>query len=95
MRKGLILVAEKSRAKGKKVFQVVFDRNKNDIFQTFNAKGIQNGYYPASQEYGYFAKNGRFIPGYHFMSNAITRNANNLEIWVTEELLKELKKVKL
>lgn len=57
---GLILVKEKSRTKGKSVYQVTPAREKNHIFQ----KPIKNpvrskaahGYYPASQEYGYFTR---------------------------------------
>lgn len=57
---GLILVKEKSRVKGKAVYQVTPAREKNPIFQ----KPIKNpvrskathAYYPASQEFGYFTR---------------------------------------
>ena len=60
LRRGLILVKEKSRIRGKVVYQVTPAREKNAIFQ----KPIQNpvrskspyAYYPASQEYGYFTR---------------------------------------
>lgn len=60
LREGLILIKEKTRTRGKAVYQVVPAREKNAIFQ----KPIQNpvrskspyAYYPASQEYGYFTR---------------------------------------
>lgn len=60
LRAGLILIKEKTRTRGKAVYQVVPAREKNAIFQ----KPIQNpvrskspyAYYPASQEYGYFTR---------------------------------------
>ena len=60
LREGLILVKEKTRTRGKAVYQVTPAREKNAIFQ----KPIQNpvrskspyAYYPASQEFGYFTR---------------------------------------
>ena len=60
LREGLILVKEKTRTRGKAVYQITPAREKNAIFQ----KPIQNpvrsksphAYYPASQEYGYFTR---------------------------------------
>lgn len=60
LREGLILVKEKTRTRGKAVYQVTPAREKNAIFQ----KPIKNpvrskspyAYYPASQEYGYFTR---------------------------------------
>ena len=76
LKRGLRLKAEKTRTKGKKVYDIVFDAGMNDVFQ----KPVKNpgeaggksrtAYYPASMEYGYFARNGRYIPGYHFMRGA-------------------------
>lgn len=77
LKRGIIRVGERSRIKGKKVYDLMFDPRKNDIFQ----KPIKNpgeaggkskhGYYPASMEYGFLtrSKGGgyRYVPGYHFM----------------------------
>ena len=60
LREGLILVKERSRIRGKAVYQITPAREKNAIFQ----KPIKNpvrskspyAYYPASQEYGYFTR---------------------------------------
>ena len=75
LKKGIKLNGEKSRHKGKKVYQVIFDSAMNDVFQTKDKDGNINGYYPVSQEYGFFAKNGRYIPGYNFMHHALSNNA--------------------
>lgn len=60
LRSGLILVKEKSRTKGKTVYQVTLGREKNAIFQKPIKKPIRSktkyAYYPASQEYGYFTR---------------------------------------
>lgn len=75
LEKGIILAGEQSGTKGKKVYRLVFDRKKNDIFQKKNKDGKVTGYYPVSQEYGYFAKNGRYIPGFRFVHDSLTDNA--------------------
>jgi len=92
LKKGLKLVGERSRTKGKKVYQVVFDRAKNDIFQKRNSLGDVTGYYPASQEYGYFARNGRYIPGYHFLEKALTENVSKIEKTTVGEMSKRIDK---
>lgn len=79
LKKGMILKGEKSRYKGKKVYKVIFDPKMNDIFQKKNAKGEVTGYYPISQEYGFFAKNGRYIPGFRFLHNSLSDNASRME----------------
>jgi len=75
LKKGMILKGERSRHKGKKVYDVVFDDSMNDIFQKKNANGEATGYYPASQEYGYFSRSGRYIPGYRFIHDSLSNNA--------------------
>ena len=75
LKKGIILVGEHNKSKGKKVYEVVFDRSMNDIFQKKNANGKVTAYYPVSQEYGYFTRNGRFIPGFRFIHDSLADNA--------------------
>lgn len=79
LKKGMILDGEKSRYKGKKVYKVVFDPKMNDVFQKKNANGEVVAYYPVSQEYGYFTKNGRYIPGFRFLHNSLANNAQRME----------------
>lgn len=80
LKRGIIRKGERSRIKGKKVYDLMFDPGMNDIFQ----KPIKNpgaaggksphGYYPASMEYGFLtrSKGGglSYVPGYHFMRDA-------------------------
>ena len=89
---GMKLIGEKSKAKGKKVYQVVFDRSKNDIFQKKNKEGKVIGYYPASQEYGFFLKNGRYIPGFHFMKRAMEDNSGAITNKIVKEMSKNIDK---
>lgn len=93
LRKGMKLIGEKSRVKGKKVYQVVFDRAKNDVFQKKNKKGNVSGYYPASQEFGFFARNGRYIPGYHFLKKSMTDNSDNISSTIVKEVGKNIDKI--
>lgn len=92
LKSGLKLIGEKSRTKGKKVYQVVFDRAKNDIFQKKNKEGKVTGYYPASQEYGFFAKNGRYIPGYHFLRKSLESKAKSIERKIIEDMQNKIEK---
>jgi hypothetical protein len=79
LKKGIILNGEKASVKAKKVYQVIFDSSMNDVFQKKNSEGKVTGYYPVSQEYGYFARNGRYIPGYRFISDSLTENTAKIE----------------
>lgn len=74
------LRAERSKVKGKKVYQVGFDPAMNSVFQkpirNPGEAGGQNdkAYYPASMEYGFLtrSKGGgiSYFPGFHFMASA-------------------------
>lgn len=107
LRKGIILKGEKSPKKGKKVYDVMFDPAMNDVFVKShtageNAYSVRNktgkagqtvrAYYPASMEFGYFARNGRYIPGYHFMRDSATETAPEVQQTVIKELTKNVDK---
>lgn len=80
LKRGIIRKGERSRTKGKKVYDLMFDPAKNDIFQKpIKQPGVAggkspHGYYPASMEYGFLtrSKGGglSYVPGYHFMRDA-------------------------
>lgn len=74
LKRGMKLAGEKSRKKGKKVYRIVFDRSMNDVFQKKNAAGQVVAYYPISQEYGYFTRNGKYIPGFRFIHGSFDEN---------------------
>lgn len=96
LRDGMKLAGEKSRHKGKKVYQVVIDRAKNHVFQ----KPVKNpgegrqstAYYPASMNYGYFTKNGNYIPGYHFMEISLESNSGKIEKTIISEMSRRIDK---
>jgi hypothetical protein len=90
LKKGIVLKGERSRSKGKKVYRVVFDRAYNDVFQKKNKDGKVTGYYPVSQEYGFFAKNGRYIPGYRFIRDSLTDNVGRIEKTIVSEMKKKI-----
>lgn len=88
--KGMKLKGERSRVKAKKVYQVVFDDKYNHIFQKPNKDGKITGYYPVSQEYGFFAKNGRYIPGFRFVRDSLTDNVGAIEKTIVSEMKKKI-----
>ena len=92
LKSGLKMKAEKSRKKGKKVYQITFSSDMNEVFQKKNAEGAVTGYYPASMEYGYFARDGSYIPGYHFMRQAAEEKQAEMESVTINMLADELDK---
>lgn len=90
LKKGIKLVGERAKVKGKKIYRVVFDRNMNDVFQKKNKEGKVTGYYPVSQEYGFFAKNGRYIPGYRFIHDSLADNTQKVEKTIVDEMKKRI-----
>lgn len=90
LKKGIVMKGEKARVKGKKVYRIVFDRNMNDVFQKKNKEGKITGYYPVSQEYGFFAKNGRYIPGYRFISDSLIENTSKIQQTIVSEMKKKI-----
>ncbi|MDD4564775.1 MAG: HK97 gp10 family phage protein [Eubacteriales bacterium] len=86
LKRGMKLSGERSRFKAKKVYRVIFDPAMNDIFQkpiknpgSRGGSGKNTGYYPISQEYGFFAGDGHYIPGYRFVHDSLTSNAKQME----------------
>lgn len=94
LKRGIKLAGESSRgkSKGKKVYQVVFDRKKNDIFQKKNESGKVIGYYPVSQEYGFYTRDGKYIEGKRFISDAFNGNIRKVEKTIVDEMGKRIDK---
>lgn len=98
LKKGIKMVGERSRQKGKKVYRIVFDRNMNHIFQKpvknpgeSGHKGARKiAYYPHSQEYGFFARDGKYIPGYRFVRDALVDNVNKIEKTIVSEMKRRI-----
>lgn len=102
LKKGIIRKGERSRTKGKKVYDLMFDPSMNDVFQ----KPIKNpgeaggknpkGYYPASMEYGFLtrSKGGgySYVPGYHFMRDAAEASSSPAKKVMIQALNDEIDK---
>ncbi|GIW49203.1 MAG: hypothetical protein KatS3mg079_679 [Caloramator sp.] len=91
LRKGIILKGEKTKLKGKKVYQVTFDTAYNDVFVKVTKTG-KRAYYPASQEYGFRTRNGGYVPGFHFMKNAVVEKQTEVERKIIDVMSKAIDK---
>lgn len=60
LRGGIILHRERNRQKGKVVYDIMMDPEKNAVFQKLIENPVRSktpyAYYPASQEYGFFTR---------------------------------------
>ena len=112
LRRGLILHKERSRQQGKVVYDLMPDPKMNDVFQ----KPIKNpvrsksskGYYPASQEYGFFTRrpDGGMtytrptgeertmdkVPGKYYMRSGAEISGEQAENTIVGEILSEIEK---
>ncbi|SFC52339.1 HK97 gp10 family phage protein [Bacillus sp. UNCCL81] len=97
LKKGIILRPEKTRTKGKKVFQVVMDRRFNRFFVKISKSG-KRAYYPASQEYGFFSRGpngsrGRYIPGYNYLRGSNDSKQGEAKQIIIRTMLTEVDKI--
>jgi hypothetical protein len=107
LKSGVIMKAERRVKVGKKVYDVMMDPAKNDLYvsnhkagkfhSSVRRKKAQVGdtvrsYYPASMEYGFFTVNGRFIPGDHYLKRSLTENGRTIEERMVDVLSKEIDK---
>lgn len=97
LKQGIKLKGERSRTKGKKVYQIVFDASMNDVFQKRDKSGKVSGYYPVSMEYGFFDKKGVYHQGsantgwvVGFVHSAFTENAGQIENTIVKEMKKKI-----
>jgi hypothetical protein len=91
LKRGLVLRGERNK-KGKKVYQVTFNKNFNDVFQKKSKKG-KISYYPASQEYGWTMQDGKYIPGYNYLKDSLTENKTKIQETIIEQMSKEIDKL--
>jgi HK97 gp10 family phage protein len=94
LKKGIVLKGERSKIKGKKIYQVTFDRAMNTFFVKMSKDGKKRYYYPASQEYGFMNRDGSYTPGYRYLKKSIENNENKIEKEIVDELSKEIDKLK-
>ena len=103
LKRAITRKAEKTRARGKKVYEITFDKKYNDVLQkpikNPGAAGGKNpkAYYPASQEYGFLtrSKGGgiEYVPGLHFMRQGAENAEAQAKQVMIETLEKELDKL--
>ena len=101
LKRGIVRNGERSRYKGKKVYDLMFDPAKNDIFQKpiknrgeAGGKKHDHAYYPASMEYGFLtrSKGGgySYVPGFYFMRKSAESKKPDVENTIIQELNKEI-----
>ena len=105
LKRGIVIKAEKSRKKGKKVRQVTIKggAEANAVFQrpiaNPGALGGKNpkAYYPASMEYGFLARapggGVQYVEGHYFMREGADSSAGQVGSVMIETVTKELEKI--
>ena len=96
LKDALILVGEKNRPKGKKVYEITFDRRlsgdgENGLVK-ISKHTNKRGYYPASQEFGW-DDNGHYVPGLNYMKNATEESISNAQQKIVDSAKTELDKI--
>lgn len=97
MRRGIKLKLEKSRTKGKKVYQVGFFGKDGKTGAEFVRMYGNNkrAFYPASQEYGWEAQGKRHDPPTKgFLRGAMDNNSTQVHTSILQVLGEELEKVR-
>jgi HK97 gp10 family phage protein len=92
LKKGIVLQGEKSRNKGKKVYQVTFDSSMNSVFQKTSKNKKGSAYYPASQEYGFILRDGQKKQGLNFMKRSLEDNSSEIQKVIITEMSKKIDK---
>jgi len=93
LEEGIILKGEKTRRKGKKVYQVTMNPAMNDVFVKTTKDG-KRYYYPASMEYGFITRDGGYVPGFHYLRDSLVDNKAAIERTVVDELAKQIDKLR-
>lgn len=105
LKRGIVRRGERSRVRGKKVYDLMFDPAKNELFQrpikNPGAAGGNTGngyaYYPASMEYGFLtrSKGGglSYVPGYHFMRQGAEAAAPEAAEVIRKTVITEAEKI--
>ncbi len=90
LRRGLVLKGERTKVKGKKVYQVTPDPKMNSVFVKLSKSG-KRAYYPASQEFGFRTRGGGYTPGYNYLKKSLD-NSGAIEQTIVDVLSKEIDK---
>ena len=85
----MVVRLERSAKPGKKVVQITFGREYNDVLAKESKDG-KRSYYPASQEYGWITRSGRRIEGKHFMRDAADTQENAFKKKVIDDMMAKI-----
>lgn len=91
LKKALVLKRERTKVRGKAVYQVTFSSAMNDELVKVSKDG-QRSYYPASQEFGWLTVDGGYVPGYRYMRRSAEENVKNVERKSLSEAMKAIEK---
>lgn len=110
LKKSLKLIGERRTVIGRKIYQVAPSSAFNDIFQRKTSSGkrvlkrdrsgkalkVKDGhyYYPASQEYGFIARNGRYIPGFRYLRKSIDEHVGEISETTVRVMTDEIDKIR-
>jgi len=86
LKDAMITKREKSKKRGKVVYQITFDSAYNDVLAKESKDG-KRSYYPASQEYGWITRSGRKVPGKFYMRNAADKLAGEFGTVVIKSMM--------
>jgi hypothetical protein len=78
LKSSLKLVGEKTKTKGKKVYEITFDSAYNSKLVKISKTG-KRSYYPVSQEFGWKYPNGGGHYGLQYMKNTAREKENEVE----------------
>ncbi len=105
LKRNIVIKAERSQLKGKKVRQVTMKGGAEanaQLQKPIQHPGILGGksktaYYPASMEYGFLARapggGTQYIPGRYFMRSAADSVSEQVKSTTTETVMQELEKI--
>lgn len=97
LEEALISVGEKAKSKGKKAYEITFDRQlsgdgKNGLVKISDITG-NRAYYPNSQEYGWTIHGHKGLYGLHYMRNTAQNESDTVEQKIISVAMTEIQKV--
>lgn len=92
MSKKLTLKAERSKKKGKKVFQVTYPKVAKFPEAVKITKNGKRYYYPSSQNFGFKTRNGGKVDGLKFLEGAMQSKSGQAARVIVDEIGKEIEK---
>jgi hypothetical protein len=92
LKASLTLAGERAKVRGKKVYEVTFDRAYNEKLVKISKDG-KRSYYPASQEFGWKYPNGGYHVGLQFLKNNARDKAEAAEQKMIDIGINEINKV--